>query len=925
VVPGATNAQTVATTSVGSHELTLRESLPREPALSFRFADGGPVLVIVAAESFEADFAVIAGSSPVGQAESRLGDDPFFSFEAVASETYGVLVVGSEGSTGSFTLHVVRAGVDAVAGVRALVRYVRSRAGADPGATESWVAGVCRVLASVRQSDLIPPFVDGILEAGFDDGGVPNLLVRVAEICRQHSEYDAADGLLDRAAAAANTDASRVAVLGETAQLRLATDRLGDARECLRQIQEIGPSGHELPVLETRARLAVALGERHAALRLRREILERREKDEGAPKAAAILNLGVALEEVGQLAAAVEQYEKSLERIIGLEDEHPLLEAEIHINLARSLRSLGRVSESVGHSERTLEIAVENEFPDEEAIALEGLGDSHRVLGQLRKAREFSARSLEKYADGLKRPVRELYPLETLALIALAEGRTSDVAAHLARTNEILDGVAVARLGSQEAAGVRSGFHRLGELAQDLAALRIARSTDERERRRAIREGFRAAGRWKARSLLQGMSGGETLAADAFEELRDGRSDDETLVEFAPGRASLYAYRLDARGLEHVRLGPRGPIESDVEEYTAGLSDREAAMSLVDVVRVGGALHSTLIEGVLDGPTGRTLTIVPSHALAGLPFDALVVGTHGSGLRFVDVEFLYEATNVVLAPSSPVLAHLRSTVPRSPGHRVLLVGDPVHGPEVGVEDVPDFAFQRRLPLTADEVKLLAKSVSTGDERLTMEENLRLLTLSERDHDESIGRYDILLGASASVGRIKEFAGNYALAHFACHGVADPTNSRETGLVLSWNRKDHGLLGLEEVARLKMRADLVVLSACRTARGRVLHGEGVQSIASAFLRAGSRAVLASLWNVPSLETKELMKTAYRARFEDQVSMVDAWRSARNAYRDIGERGEPVPTGAETLEERSRRAGLAEGHPYEWAAFVLVGAP
>jgi CHAT domain-containing protein len=102
--------------------------------------------------------------------------------------------------------------------------------------------------------------------------------------------------------------------------------------------------------------------------------------------------------------------------------------------------------------------------------------------------------------------------------------------------------------------------------------------------------------------------------------------------------------------------------------------------------------------------------------------------------------------------------------------------------------------------------------------------------------------------------------------------------------------------------LKLNADLVTLSACRTGLGKLVSGEGVLGLTRAFLYAGTRSVLASLWNVNDTATAELMTAFYRNLKRD-LSKDEALRQAK----------------LELLHGKQP----AWRHPYFWASFVLIG--
>src|SRR5205807_9574569 len=118
---------------------------------------------------------------------------------------------------------------------------------------------------------------------------------------------------------------------------------------------------------------------------------------------------------------------------------------------------------------------------------------------------------------------------------------------------------------------------------------------------------------------------------------------------------------------------------------------------------------------------------------------------------------------------------------------------------------------------------------------------------------------VLTGLQASEAAVKAASAKGALAraryiHFATHGILGLDAGRQPSLVLSLvgNVKEDGFLQLDEVTTLKLNADLVVLSACRSYQGRLYNGEGVVGLGRAFLYAGSKGVLCSLWSVADQE-------------------------------------------------------------------------
>jgi CHAT domain-containing protein len=152
----------------------------------------------------------------------------------------------------------------------------------------------------------------------------------------------------------------------------------------------------------------------------------------------------------------------------------------------------------------------------------------------------------------------------------------------------------------------------------------------------------------------------------------------------------------------------------------------------------------------------------------------------------------------------------------------------------------------------------------------------------------------------------EQLGQYRFVHFAAHGLLDSKNPELSGLVLSLvderGQPQDGFLRAHEVYNLRLGADLVTLSACQTALGKEVRGEGMLGLTRGFMYAGAPRVGASLWQAPESEAAaELMNRFYRGMLVEGLRPAAALRAAQIAMSN------------------ERRWGT----PYYWAAFVLQG--
>jgi CHAT domain-containing protein len=146
---------------------------------------------------------------------------------------------------------------------------------------------------------------------------------------------------------------------------------------------------------------------------------------------------------------------------------------------------------------------------------------------------------------------------------------------------------------------------------------------------------------------------------------------------------------------------------------------------------------------------------------------------------------------------------------------------------------------------------------------------------------------------------------YRILHFATHGFLDARQPELSGLVLSLmdrnGQRVNGFVGLSDIYNLRAPVDLVVLSACRTALGKEVRGEGLVGLTRGFMYAGASTVVASLWKVDDEATSELMRRFYINMLQSGMTPAAALRAAQNSIRS-----EP------------------QWHsPYYWAAFTLQG--
>ncbi len=360
------------------------------------------------------------------------------------------------------------------------------------------------------------------------------------------------------------------------------------------------------------------------------------------------------------------------------------------------------------------------------------------------------------------------------------------------------------------------------------------------------------------------------------------------------GSEASYLLVLSARdipgsvGLAVHALPPAGEIAEAVAALTQTrvLEDADATLGR------GAEAYRILLAPAAGAIAGKRLVIVPGGVLGRLPFEILAEPGDGGGPRF-----LVRGHSIRYAPSLTALHLIRRWEGErpTPDRALWALGDPVY-------TATDPRLAAGGEASAGPIRLAARARGAAFGRLAGSgvEVDRLAGLM------GSGAGDRLTGPEATEAAVRRLSADGTLAryryvHFACHGVLGSGDGVRPGLVLSQvgnGEGEDGTLRADEVTDLRLNADLVALSACQTGQGEQLKAEGVSGLARAFLYAGSRGVLCSLWAVDDASTADLMADVY-AGLKAGRPAAEALRSAQ--LRMI-EAGEP---------------------PLHWAPFVLIG--
>ena len=346
---------------------------------------------------------------------------------------------------------------------------------------------------------------------------------------------------------------------------------------------------------------------------------------------------------------------------------------------------------------------------------------------------------------------------------------------------------------------------------------------------------------------------------------------------------------------EHLTARQRRANESNAD-YQKRVADADTKLT-ADAAALGKMLLGDLAPRLQNEWRGKRLAIVASGSLEYLPFGALrVPGRNGP---------LNAQHEIVKIPSASVLAVLRREAASRPTavRQLAVVADPVF--EAGDPRVA--STTRSATRTPDPTEPSAEM----DESRYLRAGLSRLPFSREEANAIAALVDpklVLKAVDFSANRAAVLRGALAghrIVHFATHGVLDSERPALSGLVLSLvderGRRQNGFLRLHDIYNLRLDADLVVLSACQTALGKDIKGEGLIGLTRAFMYAGAPRVVASLWEVNDLATAELMKRFYRGLLQQKLTPAAALRAAQI-----------------DLAKDPRWAS-----PYYWAGFVYQG--
>jgi CHAT domain-containing protein/Tfp pilus assembly protein PilF len=598
----------------------------------------------------------------------------------------------------------------------------------------------------------------------------------------------------------------------------------------------------------------------------------------------------------GRAGLALEYFERSLplRQLVG----DRAGEATTLFGIARALKELGRVASAASRMEESLRV-------------VETLRSETANL-QLRTSYFASVREYYEFAVGLLTLLHTMHP-----------GHGYDVAGILvserAKARSLRDLLEEAQINiregvPQELLDRRARLQRQLAAAAQRQAQLMSRKGTEREAAAAtaeVRELLRQSEEVDAeiREVSPNYASLTQPVQLTLRDIRGAIDPDTVLLEYflAEGRSNLWVVTSD--GLSVHALPARERIESAVQRTLESLTSRNTASPgerpearRARVAQADAAfskLAAELSEMILAPAISEVMTrkrvlVVAEGLLEYVPFAAL---PHPAATASASRgKPLVADREVVSIPSAYTLITLRKALAdKTQARKALAVfADPVFAPD-------DERLGHTLPTRTASGAAPRRGVSMIDRGA---EARQVPSLQPPPRGQSLprlfstsweakeifslsGRRDSLLALGFDVKRETVTSSgleDYRVIHFATHAVVDDADPSLSSLVLSLvdegGKAREGLLNVQDVFNLRLNADLVVLSACRTGAAKQVTGEGLTGLTRGFLYAGARRVLVSLWAVDDKATAELMVRFYRHFFrEENPSPAAALRSAQ----------------------------------------------
>lgn len=623
-------------------------------------------------------------------------------------------------------------------------------------------------------------------------------------------------------------------------------------------------------------------------------------------QATSLNKYGDFLLEIGQRQQALNKYLEALALSEAVDDKSIVLTSLY--NLARTHRALGNLEAALPFIEQALDISERLRAnvgsPDARAAYFSGVRkyydacrDILMQLNQLRAGEGFDTRA---FFISERSRARLLLDLAKEWQIDLREGATAELLRNERHVNAMIQ--SLTRYQYELSLSKRRDSTDTAEVDQRMDQLR-AEHDEIQAKLRAQTPKETSVVRLELNDLEQFQK--ELQGANAM------------LLEYSVGDERSYLWAITAGSVHSYELPPRKDLEVAVREVydlmtirqrlDAGVyGDYRAIIEAADACYPEKAAQlSRMLLGPVAGLLGtKRLIVVTEGALQYIPFGALPLPESGP-TQSETPSYLIQTNEIVVLPSMSTLLTLRAARHRaaSLGKVVAVIADPVFRPQ------DERVKSRQLSETT--VHAASSLVDQALPQALRDGGPSRLIYAAEEADAIVeaapwGTTMVAKGFDAS----REIAmsprvGEYQIVHFATHGFLDSEHPQLSAIVLSMVDQNgvekNGFMPLHDIYSLDLSAELTVLSACQTALGKDIKGEGMVGLTHSFMSAGSRSVVSSLWKVDDRATEILMSDFYQSMLRNGLPPITALRAAK----------------LKMIQDKRWN------QPYYWAGFVFQG--
>jgi CHAT domain-containing protein/uncharacterized protein HemY len=615
-------------------------------------------------------------------------------------------------------------------------------------------------------------------------------------------------------------------------------------------------------------------------------------------------NLGLAYDSLGNYPKAIEYYQKRLAIAQEIKDRNG--ESTVMGNLGNTYYVLGDYPKAAEYYQKSLAIAREIKDRNGERNALGNLGNTYYDLGDYPKATEYYQKSLV-IAREIKERNGEGEALHNLGFIYYKQGKLTLAENYLMEGMKVYESLRGRELKDSEKVSIfetqSMTYHVLQQvlIAQNKtdAALEIS----ERGRGRAFVELLASRSSTKSQEKFP-------TPLNITEIKQTAKSHNATLIQYSviyddfkltgkreTKESELYIWVIKPTGeiiFHKTDLKPLWKKENTT--LTKLIDNTRDSMGVIDIITRHGGLKPQKTER--NNQTDQTQNLKQLHKLLIQPIAKYLPNNPNEKVIFIPQKSLFLAPFPALQDEKEKYLIEKHTILTAPSIQVL---DLTHQQKLG--------SQKQRQIAAGESLIVGNPTMPSVYRKSRKEKIKLPPLKGAEKEAKIIASLPLLNSKPLIGDAatetavvaKMFPAKYI--HLATHGLFDDLRGLGSAIALAPSQQDDGLLTAEEIFNFqekfkqKLNADLVVLSACDTGRGRIT-GDGVIGLSRSFISAGVPSVIVSLWSVDDGSTAFLMTKFYQ-----------------NLERN--------PDKAKALREAMLETKKQYSQPLQWAAFTLIG--